>query len=49
MRLMEVDEGRWRIDFGDGLGLEVILLFRKTVAFWWWSGRLVAEMAVGDA
>ena len=72
MRLIEVDAGRWRLEFdiphighigrsgpgnpalrsgpqlGGGLGLEVILLFSRSVAFWRWGGELVAEVCVGE-
>ncbi|XYI01681.1 hypothetical protein ACMHYB_18760 [Sorangium sp. So ce1128] len=47
MQLIEVDSGRFRLEFGGGLGLEVILLFSRSVAFWRWGGELVAEVSVG--
>jgi hypothetical protein len=69
MRLIEVDPGRWRLEFDiadmapsgpdkpalrpgpqlGGLGLEVILLFSRSVAFWRWGGELVAEVNVGES
>jgi hypothetical protein len=49
MRLIEVDAGRWRLEFASGLGLEVILLFSRSVAFWRWGGELVAEVCVGES
>jgi hypothetical protein len=48
MRLVELDAGRWLVELGDGLGLEIILLFSQTVAFWRWRGELVAEVTVGE-
>jgi hypothetical protein len=48
MQCIEVDRGRWRIELGGGLGIEIVLLFSRTIAFWRWSGRLIAEMPVGD-
>lgn len=47
MQLIQVDAGRFRLEFGGGLGLEVILLFSRSVAFWRWGGELVAEVSVG--
>jgi hypothetical protein len=49
MSFREVGAGRWIIDLGQGLGLEVVLLFSRTVAFWRWGGELVAEAPVGEA
>lgn len=49
MRLIEVDVGRWLLELGDDLGLEVILLFSRTVAFWRWQGELIAEVVVGES
>jgi hypothetical protein len=49
MRCIEVDTGRWRVELGDGLGIEIVLLFSRTIAFWLWGGELVAEMVVGDS
>jgi hypothetical protein len=48
MRFIEVDTGRWRLELGRGLGLEVILLFSRSVAFWRLGGELVAEVNVGE-
>jgi len=49
MSLIEVDDGRWRLDFGEGLGLELVLLFSRTVAFWRLGGQVVADIDVGQA
>ena len=49
MRFIEVDTGRWRLELGQGLGLELILLFSRSVAFWRFGGELVAEIAVGES
>lgn len=48
MRCIQVDTGRWRIDLGGGMSIEIILLFSRTIAFWGWSGGLFAEIPVGD-
>lgn len=48
MRWVEVDAGRWLLEIQDGLGLELVLLFSRTVAFWRFRGELVAEVAVGE-
>jgi len=48
MSCIQVDTGRWRIDLGGGFGMEIVLLFSRTVAFWLYSGELVSEVAVGD-
>lgn len=49
MRFIEVDTGRWRLELGKGIGLEVILLFSRSVAFWRVGGELVAEVSVGQS
>lgn len=49
VRIFEVDPGRWRVEFDSGLGLEVVLLFSRTVAFWRWGGELFAEVTIGEA
>ncbi len=49
VRILEVDPGRWRVEWGCGLGLEVVLLFSRTVAFWRWGGELFAEVPIGEA
>ena len=49
MSCREISTGRWVIELSQGLGLEVILLFSKTVAFWRYDGELVAEVCVGEA
>ncbi len=49
VRIFEVDPGRWRVEWGSGLGLEVVLLFSRTVAFWRWGGELFAEVQIGEA
>lgn len=49
MQCIEVDKGRWRVDLGGGLGIEIVLLFSRTIAFWRWQGQLVTEMLVGFA
>jgi len=49
VRIFEVDPGRWRVEWGSGLGLEVVLLFSRTVAFWRWGGELFAEVTIGEA
>lgn len=49
MRILEVDPGRFRVEFDNGLGLEIVLLFSRTVAFWRWGGELFAEVTIGDA
>lgn len=48
MRCFEVDTGRWRVELGGGLGIEIILLFSRTIAFWRWADQLVVELPVGD-
>lgn len=48
MRFIEVEPGRWRLELGRGLGLELILLFSRSVAFWRFGGELVAEVLVGE-
>jgi hypothetical protein len=48
MRCIELCTGRWRVELGGGMGIEIILLFSKTIAFWSWSGGLFAEIPVGD-
>ena len=47
MSFREVGEGRWVLDVGRGIRLEVVLLFSYTVAFWRWGDELVAEVNVG--
>lgn len=49
MRLIQVDSGRYRFELGGGLGLEIILLFSRSVAFWRWQDELVAEVCVGES
>jgi hypothetical protein len=49
MRCIEVDTGRWRIELGGGAGIEIVLLFSRTLAFFCFSGGLVMEMAVGES
>jgi len=49
MQFIEVDTGRWRLELGGGIGLEVILLFSRSVAFWRMGGELVAEVSVGQS
>jgi len=48
MRCIEIDTGRWRVELGGGVGIEIVLLFSKTIAFWLWGGELIVEMPVGD-
>jgi hypothetical protein len=47
--IVEIDPGRWRVEFASGLGLEVVLLFSRTVAFWRWGGELFAEIIPGES
>ena len=49
MRCIEVDTGRWRIDLGGGAGIEIVLLFSRTLAFFCYAGGLVVEMPVGES
>ncbi len=49
MRLIEVDDGRWRLELTDVLGLELVLLFSRTVAFWRLGGQVIADVCVGQA
>lgn len=49
MRCIEVDTGRWRIDLGGGAGIEIVLLFSRTLAFFCYGGGLVMEMPVGES
>ncbi|HZF51375.1 MAG TPA: hypothetical protein VE093_22115 [Polyangiaceae bacterium] len=49
MKLFEVDQGRWRVDFGGGFGLELVMLFSRSFAFWRYGGSLVREARVGEA
>lgn len=49
MRCIEVDTGRWRIELGGGVGIEIVLLFSRTLAFFCFSGGLVMEMPVGES
>ena len=49
MRCIEVDTGRWRIDLGGGAGIEIVLLFSRTLAFFCFGGGLVIEMPVGES
>ncbi|UQA62732.1 hypothetical protein [Polyangium aurulentum] len=49
MSIVEIDPGRWRVEFPSGLGLEVVLLFSRTVAFWRWGGELFAEIIPGES
>lgn len=48
MRCIEVDTGRFRVDLGGGAGIEIILLFSRTLAFFWYDGRLRTELLVGE-
>lgn len=48
MRCIEVEAGRWRIDLGGGLSIEIVLLFSRTLAFFCYGGGLVLEMPVGE-
>jgi hypothetical protein len=49
MRCIEVDTGRWRIDLGGGVAIEIVLLFSRTLAFFCYGGGLVVEMPVGES
>jgi hypothetical protein len=49
MRWVEIDAGRWLLELGDGFGIELVLLFSRTVAFWRYRGELVAEVCVGES
>ena len=49
MRCIEVETGRWRIELGGGLGIEIVLLFSRTLAFFCYGGGLIAEMQVGES
>lgn len=49
MRCIEVDTGRWRIELGGGAGIEIVLLFSRTLAFFCYCGGLVREMPVGES
>lgn len=49
MRCIEVDTGRWRIELGGGVGIEIVLLFSRTLAFFCYGGGLIAEMPVGES
>lgn len=49
MRCIEVDTGRWRIDLGGGAGIEIVLLFSRTLAFFYYGGGLVVEIPVGES
>ena len=49
MRCIEVDTGRWRIELGGGAGIEIVLLFSRTLAFFCYGGGLVIEMPVGES
>jgi hypothetical protein len=49
MRCIEVETGRWRIELGYGLGIEIVLLFSRTLAFFCYGGGLIAEMPVGES
>ena len=49
MRCIEVETGRWRIDLGGGAGIEIVLLFSRTLAFFSYGGGLVMEMPVGES
>jgi hypothetical protein len=48
MKLVEIDQGRWRVDFGDGFGLELVMLFSRSFAFWRFGGELVREACIGE-
>jgi hypothetical protein len=48
MRWIELDASRWLLELEDGLGIELVLLFSRTVAFWRYRGELVAELVVGE-
>ena len=49
MRCIEVDTGRWRVELGGGAGIEIVLLFSRTLAFFWFAGGLFAELPVGES
>jgi hypothetical protein len=49
MRCIEVETGRWRVELGGGAGIEIVLLFSRTRAFFWFAGGLVAELPVGES
>jgi hypothetical protein len=49
MRCIEVDTGRWRVELGGGAGIEIVLLFSRTLAFFWYCGALFVEMPVGES
>ena len=49
MRCIEVEPGRWRVELGFGLGIEIVLLFSRTLAFFCYGGGLIAEMPVGES
>lgn len=46
MQVFEVDTGRWRLEFDGGLGLELVMLFSKSFAFWRFGGSLVREASI---
>jgi len=49
MSVVEISPGRWRLEFGGGLGLELVMLFSRSLAFWRWDGALVREARVGES
>jgi hypothetical protein len=48
MTMLEVSPGRFRVELGGGLGLELVMLFSRSFAFWRWDGALVREAHVGE-
>jgi hypothetical protein len=49
VELVDLGSGRWVLDLGRGVGLEIVLLFSRTIAFWRIGGELVLEAVVGES
>ncbi len=48
MRIFEIEENHWRLEFNQ-FGLDIILLYSESWAFWSNHGHLFANCQVGQA
>jgi hypothetical protein len=49
MKVIQITEGHWRLEFFPGLGLDVIMLHSSCLAFVSQGGSLLFDTKVGQA